>query len=267
MAVKRSTPAVFLYKLFQTAVKCCSQGGVRGGCSDLVLPDLAFEVENLLVLKTTAAWKTTVFATWIMAYKINKNHLSRLIKNQNVTLFSPSDVPGLYDAFLLIKPVWAFVWAIWARWTHSQTQCASGKSCLALMMQERASTGRILCKTLTIATPTVRLTQSVAPIPPIQPVYGNRYRPNRLTTSMMKAEIALCTLSGINLGEINQLEDIKELANHRALLMPCLTTKTTRLSLLKMVSMKRRTLGIGVINYAYYLAKMVPNIQILKRSA
>ncbi|EBK2343901.1 ribonucleotide-diphosphate reductase subunit alpha, partial [Salmonella enterica subsp. enterica serovar Enteritidis] len=93
------TGCIPFYKLFQTAVKCCSQGGVRGGAATLFYPIWHLEVENLLVLKNNRGVEDNRVRHMDYGVQINKTIYTRLIKNQNVTLFSPSDVPGLYDAF------------------------------------------------------------------------------------------------------------------------------------------------------------------------
>ncbi|CAM5209222.1 ribonucleoside-diphosphate reductase subunit alpha [Oligella ureolytica] len=87
------------YKHFQTAVKCCSQGGVRGGAATLFYPMWHLEVESLSVLKNNRGVEENRVRHMDDGVQINRLLYQRLIKGQNITLFSPSDVPGLYDAF------------------------------------------------------------------------------------------------------------------------------------------------------------------------
>ncbi len=87
------------YKYFQTAVKCCSQGGVRGGAATLFYPLWHTEVESLLVLKNNRGVEENRVRHMDYGVQINKLMYQRLIKGGDITLFSPSDAPGLYDAF------------------------------------------------------------------------------------------------------------------------------------------------------------------------
>ena len=87
------------YKLFQAAVKSCSQGGVRGGAATLFYPLWHLEVESLLVLKNNRGVEETRVRHLDYGVQINRLLYQRLIKGGEITLFSPNDVPGLYEAF------------------------------------------------------------------------------------------------------------------------------------------------------------------------
>ncbi len=93
------TGCIPFYKYFQTAVKCCSQGGVRGGAATLFYPLWHTEVESLLVLKNNRGVEENRVRHMDYGVQINKLMYQRLIKGGDITLFSPSDAPGLYDAF------------------------------------------------------------------------------------------------------------------------------------------------------------------------
>ena len=93
------TGCIPFYKLFQTAVKCCSQGGVRGGAATLFYPLWHLEVESLLVLKNNRGVEDNRVRHMDYGVQLNKTMYTRLIKGQDISLFSPGDTPGLYDAF------------------------------------------------------------------------------------------------------------------------------------------------------------------------
>ena len=93
------TGCIPFYKYFQTAVKCCSQGGVRGGAATVFYPLWHLEVESLLVLKNNRGVEENRVRHMDYGVQINKLMYQRLIQGGNITLFSPSDAPGLYDAF------------------------------------------------------------------------------------------------------------------------------------------------------------------------
>lgn len=251
------TGCIPFYKLFQTAVKCCSQGGVRGGAATLFYPIWHLEVENLLVLKNNRGVEDNRVRHMDYGVQINKTIYTRLIKNQNVTLFSPSDVPGLYDAFFADQAEFERLYQQYEQDASIRKRSVPAQELFSLMMQERASTGRIYVQNVDHCNTHSPFDPSVAPIR-----QSNLCMEIALPTQPLdnindeSGEIALCTLSGINLGEINQLEDIKEPAELIVRALDALLDyQDYPVIAAKNGSMKRRTLGIGVINYAYYLAK------------
>lgn len=251
------TGCIPFYKLFQTAVKCCSQGGVRGGAATLFYPIWHLEVENLLVLKNNRGVEDNRVRHMDYGVQINKTIYTRLIKNQNVTLFSPSDVPGLYDAFFADQAKFERLYEQYEQDASIRKRSVPAQELFSLMMQERASTGRIYVQNVDHCNTHSPFDPSVAPIR-----QSNLCMEIALPTQPLdnindeSGEIALCTLSGINLGEINQLEDIKEPAELIVRALDALLDyQDYPVIAAKNGSMKRRTLGIGVINYAYYLAK------------
>ena len=251
------TGCIPFYKLFQTAVKCCSQGGVRGGAATLFYPIWHLEVENLLVLKNNRGVEDNRVRHMDYGVQINKTIYTRLIKNQNVTLFSPSDVPGLYDAFFADQAEFERLYEQYEQDESIRKRSVPAQELFSLMMQERASTGRIYVQNVDHCNTHSPFDPSVAPIR-----QSNLCMEIALPTQPLdnindeNGEIALCTLSGINLGEINQLEDIKEPAELIVRALDALLDyQDYPVIAAKNGSMKRRTLGIGVINYAYYLAK------------
>lgn len=251
------TGCIPFYKLFQTAVKCCSQGGVRGGAATLFYPIWHLEVENLLVLKNNRGVEDNRVRHMDYGVQINKTIYQRLIKNQNVTLFSPSDVPGLYDAFFADQAEFERLYEQYEQDASIRKRSVPAQELFSLMMQERASTGRIYVQNVDHCNTHSPFDPSVAPIR-----QSNLCMEIALPTQPLdnindeSGEIALCTLSGINLGEINQLEDIKEPAELIVRALDALLDyQDYPVTAAKNGSMKRRTLGIGVINYAYYLAR------------
>ena len=251
------TGCIPFYKLFQTAVKCCSQGGVRGGAATLFYPIWHLEVENLLVLKNNRGVEDNRVRHMDYGVQINKTIYTRLIKNQNVTLFSSSDVLGLYDAFFADQAEFKRLYEQYEQDDSIRKRSVPAQELFSLMMQERASTGRIYVQNVDHCNTHSPFDPSVAPIS-----QSNLCMEIALPTQPLdnindeNGEIALCTLSGINLGEINQLEDIKEPAELIVRALDALLDyQDYPVIAAKNGSMKRRTLGIGVINYAYYLAK------------
>lgn len=251
------TGCIPFYKLFQTAVKCCSQGGVRGGAATLFYPLWHLEVESLLVLKNNRGVEDNRVRHMDYGVQINKTMYQRLIKNQQITLFSPSDVDGLYEAFFTNQTEFERLYQQYENDSNIRKRQVSAQELFSLMMQERASTGRIYIQNVDHCNTHSAFNPEFAPIR-----QSNLCMEITLPTKPLdnindeKGEIALCTLSGINLGEIEQISDIEEPAELIVRALDALLDyQDYPVISAKNGSMNRRTLGIGVINYAYYLAK------------
>lgn len=251
------TGCIPFYKHFQTAVKSCSQGGVRGGAATLFYPMWHLEVENLLVLKNNRGVEENRVRHLDYGVQLNKVMYERLIKGQNITLFSPSDVPGLYDAFFEDQERFEELYVKYENDDNIRKQSIKAMELFSMLMQERASTGRIYiqnvdhCNTHSPFNPEhAPIRQSnlcleiALPTKPLQDVNDK------------EGEIALCTLAAFNLGALENLDELEELSDLiiRAL-DSLLTYQDYPMPAAELASMARRTLGVGVINYAYYLAK------------
>ncbi len=251
------TGCIPFYKHFQTAVKSCSQGGVRGGAATLFYPLWHLEVESLLVLKNNRGVEGNRVRHLDYGVQLNKLMYQRLVKGQDITLFSPSDVPGLYDAFFADQDEFERLYQQYEKDDSIRKKSMKAVDLFSLMMQERASTGRIYiqhvdhCNTHSPFEPTIapvrqsNLCLEIAlPTHPLEDVNDE------------KGEIALCTLSAFNLGALNSLDDLEDLARLAVRALDALLDyQDYPILAAKRGAMGRRTLGIGVINFAYYLAK------------
>ena len=251
------TGCIPFFKMFQAAVKSCSQGGVRGGAATLFYPIWHLEIESLLVLKNNRGVEDNRVRHMDYGVQINKTMYQRLIKNQEITLFSPSDVAGLYDAFFADQAEFERLYELYEKDDSIRKRKISAQELFSLMMQERASTGRIYVQNVDHCNTHSPFDPRVAPIR-----QSNLCMEIALPTKPLDnindehGEIALCTLSGINLGEINDLSDMQEPTELIVRALDALLDyQDYPVAAAKNGSMKRRTLGVGVINYAYYLAK------------
>ena len=251
------TGCIPFYKYFQTAVKSCSQGGVRGGAATVFYPLWHLEVESLLVLRNNRGVEENRVRHLDYGVQINKLMYQRLIKNENITLFSPSDVPGLYDAFFADQDKFDALYHQYEQDVNIRKRVVKAVELFALLMQERASTGRIYIQNVDHCNTHSPFNPQVAPVHqtnlcmeialPTKPL-------NNINDE--KGEIALCTLSAFNLGKIESLDDFEELADLTVRALDALLDyQDYPVPAAKNSSLNRRTLGIGVINYAYYLAK------------
>lgn len=251
------TGCIPFYKLFQTAVKCCSQGGVRGGAATLFYPLWHLEVESLLVLKNNRGVEDNRVRHMDYGVQLNKTMYTRLIKGQDISLFSPGDTPGLYDAFFEDQDKFEELYTKYENDPAIRSRQIPAADLFSLMMQERASTGRIYIQNVDHCNTHSPFDASVAPIR-----QSNLCMEIALPTKPLdnindeEGEIALCTLSAVNLGKVDNVSDIEEPAELIVRALDALLDyQDYPVKAAQNGSMRRRTLGVGVINYAYYLAK------------
>ena len=251
------TGCIPFYKLFQTAVKCCSQGGVRGGAATLFYPLWHLEVESLLVLKNNRGVEDNRVRHMDYGVQLNKTMYTRLIKGQDITLFSPGDTPGLYDAFFEDQDKFEALYTKYENDPSIRSRQIPAADLFSLMMQERASTGRIYIQNVDHCNTHSPFDATVAPIR-----QSNLCMEIALPTKPLDnindeaGEIALCTLSAVNLGKVENVSDIEEPAELIVRALDALLDyQDYPVKAAQNGSMRRRTLGVGVINYAYYLAK------------
>ncbi|MUJ19611.1 class 1a ribonucleoside-diphosphate reductase subunit alpha [Aliivibrio fischeri] len=251
------TGCIPFYKYFQTAVKCCSQGGVRGGAATLFYPIWHREVESLLVLKNNRGVEENRVRHMDYGVQINKLMYTRLIKGGNISLFSPSDVPGLYDAFFADQAEFERLYEKYEQDTSIKRETVKAIELFSLLMQERASTGRIYIQNVDHCNTHSPFDPSVAPVRQSNLCLEIALPTKPLThVNDEEGEIALCTLSAFNLGAIEKLEELEELAELAVRALDALLDyQDYPLPAAYKSTMNRRTLGVGVINYAYYLAK------------
>jgi len=251
------TGCVPFYKHFQTAVKSCSQGGVRGGAGTVFYPLWHLEVESLMVLKNNRGVEDNRVRHLDYAVQFNGLLYRRLRLNENITLFSPSDVPGLYDSFFSDQEEFERLYLQYEKDDSIRKKKVRAIELYSLFAQERASTGRIYLQNVDHTNNNSPFDKSKAPIR-----QSNLCLEIALPTKPLsnindeEGEIALCTLAAFNLGSIDNFSDFEELSDLTVeALDNLLDYQDYPVIAAKVSTMKRRTLGIGVINYAYDLAR------------
>ena len=251
------TGCIPFYKHFQTAVKSCSQGGVRGGAATVYYPIWHLEVESLLVLKNNRGVEDNRVRHMDYGVQLNKLMYQRLIKGADITLFSPSDVPGLYAAFFADQEKFEQLYLKYEQDPDIRKRSVKAIELFSLLMQERASTGRIYIQNVDHCNTHSPFDPSVAPVR-----QSNLCLEIALPTKPLQhihdenGEIALCTLSAFNLGALNNLDELEDLADLAVRALDALLDyQNYPVKAAEIGAMGRRALGIGVINYAYYLAK------------
>ena len=257
------TGVIPFYKMFQSATRSCSQGGVRNGAATLYYPIWHLEVEDLLVLKNNKGTEDNRVRHMDYGVQFNKLMYERLLTGGDITLFSPSDVPGLYEAFFNDQDQFKYLYEKAEVHPHIRKKTIPAIELFSSFMEERKNTGRIYLMNVDHANTHSSFEESLAPVH-----QSNLCCEIDLPTKPLNdfndedGEIALCTLSAINWGKIKKPEDFAkpcELAVRG--LDALLDYQDYPVKAAYNATMNRRPLGIGIINLAYWLAKNGTNYQ------
>lgn len=253
----KHTGLIPFYKMFEAATKSCSQGGVRSGAITVNYPVWHIEFESLIVLKNNRGVEENRIRKMDYCVQFNGLFYKRLLSNADITLFSPDEAIGLYEAFYRDDEEFERLYTQYEQDPNIRKKVVKAKDVFSVLMQERASTGRIYIMNVDHMNKYGSFTREEAPI----------YMTNLCTEiglptkpfdniNSEDGEIALCTLAAVNLGTIKELNELQELSDLlvRAL-DELLDYQNYPVPAAYTATMARRSLGIGVINFAYYMAK------------
>lgn len=251
------TGVIPFLKLFQAAVKSCSQGGVRGGAATAYYPLWHLEANSLLVLKNNRGVDSNRVRHMDYGVELNRLMYRRLIEGGAITLFSPHDVPGLLNAFYADQDEFERLYVQYENDPSIRKESVPAVDLFSSLMQERASTGRIYIANIDHMNTHGAFDEAVAPIK-----QSNLCAEIALPTKPLaftddpNGEIALCTLSAFNLGALESLADLEEVAFYAVSALDCLLDyQDYPMFAAETPAKARRSLGIGVTNFAYWLAK------------
>ena len=244
-------------KYFQSAVKSCSQGGVRGGAATVYLPLWHYEFEDLIVLKNNKGTEENRVRHMDYAFQLNKLMYERLITGGNITFFDPNDVPGLYESFFDDQEKFQELYEKYERAYSIRKKTLPAMEVFSTLLQERKDTGRIYIMNVDHANDHGSFDPKLAPIR-----MSNLCCEIDLPTEPLNAyddhtgEISLCTLSAINWGLINETPEFEKYCDLAVrALDELLDYQDYPIAAAENGTKNRRPLGIGIINLAYFLAK------------
>lgn len=251
------TGVIPFYKLFQAAVKSCSQGGVRGGAATVYYPIWHYEIEDLLVLKNNKGTEETRVRHMDYGVQFNKLMYERLITGGKITLFSPNDVPGLYEAFFADQDRFKELYETAERNTKLRKKTIDAATLFSSFMEERKSTGRVYLQNVDNANDHGSFIPELAPIRQSN-LCAEIDLPTKPLNDLNDAEgeISLCTLSAINWGNIKTPADFERVCALAVRgLDALLSYQDYPVLAARLSTEKRRPLGVGIINFAYWMAK------------
>ena len=246
------TGVVPFLKKFESTVRCCTQNGIRGGSATVHFPIWHIEIEDILVLKNNKGTEDNRVRKLDYSIQISKIFYERFIKNEDITLFSPNDVPGLYDAFG--TPEFDDIYVGYEQDGSIPRKTIGGQELFFDLLKERAETGRIYimnidhCNSHSSFMDKVEMSnlcqEITLPTKPLQHIDDEN------------GEIALCILSAINIGKIRDLEDLDVLCDLAVRsLDELIDFQGYPVRAAEIATRARRSLGIGYIGLAHYLAK------------
>lgn len=245
------TGVIPFLKKFEATVRCCTQNGIRGGSATVHFPIWHQEIEDIIVLKNNKGTEDNRVRKLDYSIQISKLFYERFIKNEDITLFSPHDVPGLYEAFGY--PEFDELYLKYENDSTIKKKTISAQELILDLLKERAETGRVYimnidhCNTHSSFKDKVymsNLCQEITlPTDPLEHIDGD-------------GEIALCILSAINVGKLKNLDDLEELCDLAVRgLEELIDYQNYPIKAAEQSTKNRRSLGIGYIGLAHYLAK------------
>ena len=245
------TGVVPFLKKFEATVRCCTQNGIRGGSATVHFPVWHQEIEDIIVLKNNKGTEDNRVRKLDYSIQLSKIFYERFIEDSNITLFSPHDVPGLYDAFGTDE-----FDDLYTRYESDETipkKTVRAQALILDILKERAETGRLYlmnidhCNTHSSFKDKVNMSnlcqEITLPTDPLQHIDG-------------EGEIALCILSAINVGRINKLDELENLCDLSVRgLEELIDYQNYPVEAARISTLARRSLGVGFIGLAHYLAK------------
>jgi ribonucleoside-diphosphate reductase alpha chain len=246
------TGVVPFLKKFEATVRCCTQNGIRGGSATVHFPIWHQEISDILVLKNNKGTEDNRVRKLDYSIQISKIFYERFIQNGEITLFSPHDVPGLYDAFGTDR--FDDLYVGYERDASVPRKTIGAQELFLDLLKERAETGRIYimnidhCNSHSSFIDKIEMSnlcqEITLPTKPLQHIDST------------DGEIALCILSAVNVGKLKSLDELEVLCDLSVRsLDELIDFQGYPVKSAEIATKARRSLGIGYIGLAHYLAK------------
>jgi ribonucleoside-diphosphate reductase alpha chain len=247
------TGVVPFLKKFEATVRCCTQNGIRGGSATVHFPIWHQEIEDILVLKNNKGTEDNRVRKLDYSIQISKLFYERFIKDEEVTLFSPHDVPGLYDSFGL--PEFDDLYVSYENNSSIPKKTIKAQELILSLLKERAETGRIYIMNIDHCNSHSSFKDKVEMSNLCQEITLPTYPIQHIDDT--NGEIALCILSAINVGKVKSDEELEELCDLSVRgLDELIDYQKYPVAAAEIATKARRSLGIGFIGLAHYLAKL-----------
>ena len=247
------TGVVPFLKKFEATVRCCTQNGIRGGSATVHFPIWHQEIRDIIVLKNNKGTEDNRVRKLDYSIQLSSLFYQRFIDDESISLFSPHDVPGLYDAFG--TPSFDDLYVEYESNDSIPRTTIKAQELILELLKERAETGRIYimnidhCNTHSSFKDKVTMSNLCQEI--TLPTYPLQHIDDHL------GEIALCILSAINVGKVQSDKELEELCDLSVRsLDELIDYQEYPVKAAETATRARRSLGIGFIGLAHYLAKL-----------
>ena len=247
------TGVVPFLKKFESTVRCCTQNGIRGGSATVHFPIWHQEIEDIIVLKNNKGTEDNRVRKLDYSIQISKLFYERFIANGDITLFSPHDVPGLYDAFG--TDAFDDLYTKYESDGNIPKKTIKAQELILDLLKERAETGRLYIMNIDHCNSHSSFKDKVEMSNLCQEITLPTYPINHIDDKY--GEIALCILSAINVGKVRSDDELEELCDLAVRgLEELIDYQQYPIISAETATKARRSLGIGFIGLAHYLAKL-----------
>jgi ribonucleoside-diphosphate reductase alpha chain len=247
------TGVIPFLKKFEATVRCCTQNGIRGGSATVHFPIWHQEIEDILVLKNNKGTEDNRVRKLDYSIQISKLFYERFIQDGEITLFSPHDVPGLYDAFGSDR--FDDLYVQYEKDPSIKKKTVKAQELILDLLKERAETGRIYIMNLDHCNSHSSFKDKIEMSNLCQEITLPTYPIQHIDEE--HGEIALCILSAINVGKVKSDEELEDLCDLSVRsLDELIDYQNYPVKAAEIATKARRSLGIGFIGLAHYLAKL-----------
>ncbi|MAK05989.1 MAG: ribonucleoside-diphosphate reductase subunit alpha, partial [Rhodospirillaceae bacterium] len=247
------TGVVPFLKKFESTVRCCTQNGIRGGSATVHFPIWHQEIEDIIVLKNNKGTEDNRVRKLDYSIQISKLFYERFIADGEISLFSPHDVPGLYDAFGTDR--FDYVYKDYESDESIPKKTVRAQELILNLLKERAETGRIYLMNIDHCNSHSSFKDKVEMSNLCQEITLPTYPLNHIDDEY--GEIALCILSAINVGKVKSDEELENLCDLSVRgLEELIDHQKYPIKAAEIATKARRSLGVGFIGLAHYLAKL-----------
>ena len=247
------TGVVPFLKKFESTVRCCTQNGIRGGSATVHFPIWHQEIQDIIVLKNNKGTEDNRVRKLDYSIQISKLFYERFIQNGEISLFSPHDVPGLYDAFGTDS--FDDLYVGFERDESVPRKTVKAQELVLDLLKERAETGRLYLMNIDHCNSHSSFKDKVEMSNLCQEITLPTYPLQHIDDQV--GEIALCILSAVNIGKLRDLDDLEELCDLAVRgLDELIDYQDYPIIAAELATKARRSLGIGYIGLAHYLAKL-----------
>ena len=247
------TGVVPFLKKFESTVRCCTQNGIRGGSATVHFPIWHQEIEDIIVLKNNKGTEDNRVRKLDYSIQISKLFYERFIQNGEISLFSPHDVPGLFDAFGTDR--FDDLYTSYESDGSIPRKTVGAQALILDLLKERAETGRVYIMNIDHCNSHSSFKDKVYMSNLCQEITLPTYPLQHIDDDF--AEIALCILSAINVGKVKNDKELEELCDLSVRsLDELIDYQDYPVEAARVATKARRSLGIGFIGLAHYLAKL-----------